>query len=124
MKVFDIVAIFISILFAVIGQLLLKMGMLRIGKFSFDISTLVHQYIRILLNPFVIAGLVGFFVSMLVWLYVLSRMELSFAYPFVALNYVLILFGSHFLLKEAITPMKVIGVVVIVIGVYLVARGG
>ena len=124
MRVFDVLAIFISILLAVAGQLLLKMGMLRIGKFSFNISTLVHQYIKILLNPLVIAGLFGFFISMLIWLYVLSRMELSFAYPFVALNYVLILFGSYFLLKEAITPMKVIGVIVIVVGVYLVARGG
>ena len=124
MRVFDILAIFVSIILAVIGQLLLKMGMLRIGKFSFNISTLVHQYVKILLNPLVIAGLFSFFVSMLIWLYVLSRMELSFAYPFVALNYVLILFGSYFLLKEAITPMKVIGVIVIVVGVYLVARGG
>ncbi len=124
MRVFDILAIFVSIILAVIGQLLLKMGMLRIGKFSFNISTLVHQYIKIFLNPRVIAGLFGYFVSMLIWLYVLSRMELSFAYPFVALNYVLILFGSYFLFKEAITPMKVIGVIVIVVGVYLVARGG
>lgn len=124
MRAFDLLAILISVFLAVVGQLLLKMGMLRVGKFSFNISTLVHQYVKILLNPFVIAGLVGFFISMLIWLYVLSRMELSLAYPFVALNYVLILFGSYFLFKEAITPMKVIGVVVIIIGVYLVARGG
>ncbi len=124
MRIFDILAIFISIFLAVVGQLLLKMGMLRVGKFSFNISTLVHQYARILLNPFVIAGLFAFFISMLIWLYVLSRMELSFAYPFVALNYVLILFGSYFLLKETITLYKMIGVVVIIIGVYLVARGG
>jgi len=124
MRAFDLLAILISVFLAVVGQLLLKMGMLRVGKFSFNISTLVHQYIKILLNPFVIAGLFGFFISMLIWLYVLSRMELSFAYPFVALNYVLILFGSYFLLKETITPMKVIGVAVIVIGVYLISRGG
>jgi len=124
MRIFDILAIFISIFLAVVGQLLLKMGMLRVGKFSFNISTLVHQYTRILLNPFVIAGLFAFFISMLIWLYVLSRMELSFAYPFVALNYVLILLGSYFLLKETITLPKMIGVVVIIIGVYLVARGG
>ncbi|KKK95390.1 hypothetical protein LCGC14_2673290 [marine sediment metagenome] len=124
MRIFDILAIFISIFLAVVGQLLLKVGMLRIGKFSFNISTLVHQYTRILLNPFVIAGLLVFFFSMLIWLYVLSRMELSFAYPFVALNYVLILFGSYFLLKETITLPKMIGVVVIIIGVYLVAKGG
>jgi len=124
MRIFDILAIFISIFLAVVGQLLLKVGMLRVGKFSFNISTLVHQYTRILLNPFVIAGLFVFFISMLIWLYVLSRMELSFAYPFVALNYVLILFGSYFLLKETITLYKIVGVVVIIIGVYLVARGG
>lgn len=124
MRRFDLLAIFVSVSLAVVGQLLLKMGMLRVGKFSFNISTLVHQYARILLNPFVIAGLFGFFVSMLIWLYVLSRMELSFVYPFVALNYVLILFGSYFLFKETITPFKIVGVVVIIIGVFLVARGG
>ena len=124
MRAFDFVAIFVSIVLAVVGQLLLKVGMLRVGKFSFGISNLVHQYTRILLNPFVIAGLFAFFISMLIWLYVLSRMELSFAYPFVALNYVLILFGSYFLFKETITPLKIVGVTVIVIGVYLVARGG
>ena len=124
MRVFDLVAIFISIFLAVIGQLLLKMGMLRIGGFPLNISNLVHQYTRILLNPFIIAGLFGFFVSMLVWLYVLSRLELSFAYPFVALNYVLILLGSHFLLKETISPVKMIGVAVIMVGVYLISRGG
>ena len=124
MRRFDLLAIFVSVSLAVVGQLLLKMGMLRVGKFSFNISTLVHQYARILLNPFVIAGLFGFFVSMLIWLYVLSRMELSFVYPFVALNYVLILFGSYFLFKETITPLKIVGVAVIIIGVFLVARGG
>jgi len=100
------------------------MGMLRIGRFSLNISTILHQYTRILLNPFVLAGLFGFFVSALVWLYVLSRLELSFAYPFVALNYILILFGSYFLLKETIPPNKVIWGGVIVIGVYLISRGG
>ena len=124
MRRFDLLAIFVSVSLAVVGQLLLKMGMLRVGKFSFNISTLVHQYARILLNPFVIVGLFGFFVSMLIWLYVLSRMELSFVYPFVALNYVLILFGSYFLFKETITPLKIVGVAVIIIGVFLVARGG
>ncbi len=124
MRGFDLPAILVSVFLAVVGQLLLKMGMLRVGKFSFNMSTLVNQYVKILLNPFVIAGLVSFFVSMLIWLYVLSRMELSLAYPFVALNYILILFGSYFLFRETITVYKMIGVVVIIVGVYLVARGG
>jgi len=100
------------------------MGMLRIGRFSLNISTIVQQYTRIFLNLFVIAGVIGFFLSMVVWLYVLSRLELSTAYPFVALNYVLILFVSHFLLKETITPVKIMGVAVIVLGVFLISRGG
>jgi len=124
MRIFDILAIFVSISLAVVGQLLLKMGMLRIGRFSLNISTIVQQYARILLNPFVIAGIVSFALSMLVWLYVLSRLELSIAFPFVALNYVLILFVSHFLLKETITPFKIMGVAVIVLGVFLISRGG
>jgi len=123
MRIFDLLAVFLSISLAVVGQLLLKMGMLRIGRFSLNISTLVQQYTRILLNPFVIAGIVSFALSMLVWLYVLSRLELSTAYPLVALNYVLILFASHFLLKETITPTKIMGVAVIVLGVFLISRG-
>jgi len=123
MRIFDLLAIFVSVALAVVGQLLLKIGMLRVGRFSLDISTIIQQYTRILLNPFVIAGIIGFALSMLVWLYVLSRLELSIAYPFVALNYVLILFASHFLLKETITPLKIMGVAVIVIGVYLISRG-
>ena len=123
MRILDLLAIFISVSLAVVGQLLLKIGMLRIGRFSLSISNIVQQYARILLNPFVITGIVGFGLSMLVWLYVLSRLQLSIAYPFVALNYVLILFASHFFLKEAITPLKIMGVAVILIGVYLVSRG-
>jgi len=103
---------------------LLKRGMADIGPFSVSISTMIQQYVRIFLNPLVVAGIFGFALSMLVWLYVLSRVELSIAYPFVALNYVLILFASHFLLKETITPVKIMGVAVIVIGVYLISRGG
>jgi len=123
MKIFDLLAIFVSVSLAVVGQLLLKIGMLRMGRFSLNISTIVQQYTRVLLNPFIIAGIIGFALSMLVWLYVLSRLELSVAYPFVALNYVLILFASHFLLKETITPLKIMGVAVVVIGIYLVSRG-
>jgi drug/metabolite transporter (DMT)-like permease len=109
---------------AVGGQLLLKRGMADIGTFSLSISTMIQQYVRILLNPFVVTGIFSFALSMLVWLYVLSRVELSIAYPFVALNYVLILLGSHFLFGESVTPVKVIGVAVIVLGIYLIARAG
>ena len=123
MRIFDLLAVFISVCLAVVGQLLLKMGMLRMGRFPLNISTIIQQYTRIFLNPFIIAGIIGFALSMLAWLYVLSRLELSVAYPFVALNYVLILFASHFLLKETITPVKIMGVAVIVMGVYLISRG-
>ncbi len=123
MTPFDFVAVLVSICLAVIGQLLLKIGMLRMDGLSFDLSNILQQYTRILLYPFVIAGITGFVLSMMVWLYVLSRLQLSIAYPFVALNYVLILVASHFLLRETITPLKIVGVIVIMSGVYLVSRG-
>jgi len=124
MKLYYILAIFVSICLAVGGQFLLKRGMVDIGPFSINISTIIQQYARMLLNPFVAAGIFSFAVSMLVWLYVLSRVELSIAYPFAALNYVLILAGSHFLFNEAVSPIKMIGVGVIVFGVYLISRAG
>jgi len=56
------------------------------------------------------------------WIKVLSKVELSYAYPMVSLGYVLIMIFSYFFFKENITPIRIVGVVLIMIGVVLVAR--
>lgn len=116
----NLTAILVSILFGVSGQLLLKTGMLRVAQTG---GTLISEYTRALAQPAVWLGLVSFGVSMLIWLYVLARLEMSVAFPFLGLNYVLIMIGSRILFGETIGPAKIGGTACIVLGILLIARG-
>jgi drug/metabolite transporter (DMT)-like permease len=116
----NLAVILSSIILAVSGQLLLKLGLLRVGK---ETGHLLAEYARALTQPLVWLGLVCFGVSMLIWLYVLARMEMSVAFPFLGLNYALIMIGSRVLLGEAITGPKIVGTACIVLGILFIARG-
>jgi drug/metabolite transporter (DMT)-like permease len=76
----------------------------------------------IVTNVTVWGGLVLFGLSALVWLFVLSRTSLSFAYPFAALTYLLIVLVDRFVLHEAVPPLRWLGVGFIMVGIVLVAR--
>jgi drug/metabolite transporter (DMT)-like permease len=107
----------------VVGEVLLKLGVNavseRVGAFSIDPRVLWATFTdwRVLL------GFVLVFGGALFWLGVISRVNLSFAYPLLALNYVLILIPSRFLLGELITPSKIIGALIVVIGVVVITWG-
>ncbi len=116
----NLAAILVSIIFGVSGQLLLKTGMLRAGQAG---GALIAEYARALAQPYVWLGLVCFGISMLIWLYVLARLEMSVAFPFLGLNYVLIMIGSRVLFGETIGPAKIVGTACIVLGILLIARG-
>jgi drug/metabolite transporter (DMT)-like permease len=73
-------------------------------------------------TPAIYTGLFLFGLSALVWLVVLSRASLSFAYPFAALTYVLILLFDLFILDETVPPLRWAGVALIVGGIFLVSR--
>lgn len=106
------------------AQLLLKAGMsgaavqaaLEMKRGPVDLLFAVAT------SPFIVGGLGIFGVSVLVWLSVLSRVEVSQAYPAIALGIVVTALGGHFLFGEALSPARIAGVAVIVLGVLIVAR--
>jgi drug/metabolite transporter (DMT)-like permease len=119
-----IAMILLSVSLAAVAQLALKHGMngvneeLAPARFSLDgpsIRALVSQ-------PYVWGGLALFGLSALVWLVVLSRASLSFAYPFAALTYVLILLFDHFALDEQVPALRWGGVAFIAVGIFLISR--
>jgi multidrug transporter EmrE-like cation transporter len=69
------------------------------------------------------AGLIIFAFSAVLWLFALSRANLSFAYPFAALGYVIIVIASILFLNEHVQPVTWVGVVLIVAGILVVAQG-
>ncbi len=115
--------IFLSVSLAVGGQLLLKMGMNNVGPITGDdVRNGVSTIIKVATTPQVVIGLSLYFISAAVWLIVLSRVELSFAYPLLASSYIVVLFASPYLFNEQVTAVRVGGAVLISLGVILISR--
>lgn len=117
-----IVFILASVCAGVAGQLALKYGMSQLGAQSLSPSTLTSMLTRIILSPWVVLGLAIYGAGTFFWLMVLSRVELSFAYPMLSLSYVLIIASSWLFLGESIGLLRIIGVVTIMAGVIFISQ--
>ncbi|MFM2423053.1 MAG: hypothetical protein RL291_1583 [Pseudomonadota bacterium] len=102
------------------AQIALKRGMMSVGPVSLD-NGLVKTVLTIGLNPLVMAGFVLFVVSMASHLVALSRVDLSYAYPFLSLAYVIIAVYGYYA-GESITVERLVGYALIVAGTLVVAR--
>lgn len=119
-----IALILLSVALAAVAQLTLKTGMNHVNdELAPATFSLSGRSLRVLVGqPFVWGGLLLFGVSALVWLVVLSRASLSFAYPFAALTYVSILLFDHFVLNEQVPALRWAGVACIALGIFLISR--
>ena len=119
-----IAMILLSVALAAVAQLTLKAGMNHVNdELAPATFSLSGRSLRVLVGqPFVWGGLFLFGVSALVWLVVLSRASLSFAYPFAALTYVSILLFDHFVLNEQVPALRWAGVACIALGIFLISR--
>jgi len=118
----DMFLIIFSVLLAAIGQLLLKQGMMKVGRVS-SLANAPSMITTALLNPIVLAGLAVFGISALSWLVVLSRVKLSIAYPMVSLGYIVTVFFAWLIFKESVRPVTIAGCLAIAFGVFLISRG-
>jgi len=120
-----ILFIIVSVLLAATAQLTLKYGVDRVVKGSHSgivLSEPVTSALRVAREPFVWAGLVLFGISAAIWIVVLSRASLSFAYPFAALTYIIILLFDRLILKVPVPGLRWAGVLLIATGIVLVSR--
>jgi len=117
--------ILVSVGLAAVAQLTLKHGMNQVTHHSeipLDLGRPLDVIRRIIGNASVWGGLAIFVLSAAVWLVVLSRASLSFAYPFASLTYVLILVFDRFVLDEPISGLRYGGVALIIAGLLLISR--
>ena len=107
-------------LIGTLGQLLLKFGMRQVGPVSrSDLSNPVPLLLTVFGNPLILIAIPLYVAGFLLWLIVLSKLDLSYAYPFLALTYVLVPLLSRLLLGEHVPTMRWIGIVVVCIGLVL-----
>jgi drug/metabolite transporter (DMT)-like permease len=118
----NIILILVSVCLNAAAQILMRTGMLKIGEVGGSISVLFKALPAMVGNGFLWLSIFCYGVSIIAWMVVLSRVEVSFAYPFLSVGYIVSALAGHFLLSEAVTPVRIAGIAVICIGVLLIAR--
>ncbi len=101
------------------GQFIVKTGVNRLGFVALSDP---HMIFRALTSWLVILGFVIYFASAIIWISILSRAELSWAFPILSLSYVLTAILSPVFLHESFQPQRLIGILVICLGVFLVTK--
>lgn len=100
------------------GQVLLKIALDRVPALSWTWSWIWHN---VILNPILILAIVLFTGGNLIWVYMLKLYPLSTAYPLTSIGFVFSMLSGWLILKETITPLQWLGVVLVMAGCYLIA---
>lgn len=121
-----IIALFllIAISLGAFGQISLKHGMKQFGSLGAPGVGLVANVIRAIFTPYVLLGLALYAISSCFWLVVLSSWNLSYAYPMIAISYVLVVLLSRLFFREHVMPLQWLGIAFMCTGLVLVARFG
>ena len=114
--------IMLDVILNVAGQLSLKYGMSQIGNFTVSLSTLPPVFLKAATNLSILTGLVFYGLGFLVWLIVLAKAEVSYAYPLISLAYVFTAVLARFMFGENLSITRMLGILVTCLGVFLIAR--
>ncbi len=123
MNVTSFSLIIFGVLLNAIAQLALKAGVRDLGPIGLSMDQVVPTSLRLMGEPYLWTGLTLYAVSVVVWILALSRVDVSIAYPMLSLGYVVNAFAAYWLFGEVLTPMRLVGIAVIIVGVYILTRG-
>ena len=123
MNVTSFSLIIVGVLLNAIAQLALKAGVRDLGPIGLSMDQVVPTSLRLMGEPYLWTGLTLYAVSVVVWILALSRVDVSIAYPMLSLGYVLNAFAAYWLFGEVLTPMRLGGIAIIIVGVYVLTRG-
>lgn len=104
------------------GQLLLKYGMDKIGEFAFAAHNIWPIAIKVITNPFIVGGVCCYVLSLVIWLLILSRAQVSYAYPMLSMGYVITAIAAYYFFGEDLSLARILGIVFVILGVLLIAK--
>lgn len=115
------VFIALTILLTVYGQLVLKW---QVGLHGHLLSAPIQplNIVQLLLKPWVISAFAAAFGASLCWMAAISKIELSKAYPFMSINFLLVALLAAWLFNEQLDSNKIVGTSVIMLGVIILSR--
>lgn len=115
--------IFLTIVLTVFGQIIIKMKVTEAGPLPDASGDKLTFLIRLLLNPWIISAFCAAFLASVSWMGAMTKFQLSHAYPFMSLNFVIVLLLSGWLLNEPLSMTKIAGVALICIGTVVASQG-
>ena len=113
----------LTIVFTVYGQIILKWRLTQIGLTLPDEFLMKIKSLTLLIfDPFILSGFISAFLASLAWMAAMTKFELSAAYPFMALNFVLVFLIAVPLFEEIVSWQKILGTTLIILGTVLIAK--
>lgn len=116
----NITLILASVLLNALAQLLIKKGMIAVGKLT--LTTFSQSVIPMLSNIWLWCAMLSYAISILLWMSVLSKVEVSFAYPFLSVGYIVAAIAGYAFFNENLSLTRIAGIIVICIGVILISK--
>ena len=120
---FNIIVILGSVTLNALAQVFLKLGM---GTAELPVQWTAGEAFRMVLwaalNPWIVAGLTIYALSILIWMYVLAYNEVSYAYPFLSIGFVLVTMMGWWIFDDSLSLQRILGISLICLGVVMVSR--
>ena len=118
----QIIVVLVAVLLGAIGQIVLKRGMNQVKVVG--TREVVHNLFKVFTNMFIIGGLCSYVLSSILWLYSMTRFDISFMYPLISLSYLITTIFAIIFLKEKVHSKRWLGLTLIIVGSFLIMAGG
>ena len=113
----------VSVAFNVTANILLKTGVVKTGGISAETTNIIANILKVAISPYIITGLILYGFSFLIWLRVLTFNDLSRSYPiFATIVFLMTTIGSVLFLKEHVSIIRIVGIAVMLTGIFIVSR--
>jgi len=112
-----------TVLLTVYGQIVIKWQVLAAGALPDEATKKIEFLARLMLNPWILSGLAAALLASVTWMAAMTKLPLSHAYPFTTLAFVLVMVLSGVFFSEAITPLKIAGAALVVLGIIVGSQG-
>jgi multidrug transporter EmrE-like cation transporter len=115
--------VFITVFLTVYSQIVIKWQVVAAGTFPVESADRLWFLAKLLVNPWVVSALAAGLLAVVSWMAAMTKLDLSHAYPFMSLAFVLVLVLSAWVFHEPITAPKLIGLALITAGLIVGSQG-
>ena len=116
--------IFLTIMLTVYGQIIVKWRFSQLEPIPADVYEKIIFLFKMYLDPWILSGLFAAFLASFSWMAAVSKLDLSIAYPFTSLSFVLVFVFSSVFLNEPIQKNQIIGLLFIIAGIIISSKNG